>query len=96
MKSRVKYSVWIFNWNNEQTKSDVPMEIFGQGLKIPLQGSEKIPCKYSARGAKIQLRFSHSADQGKITNQVLPQVKFVVIQKVKSRDDECKNKQARH
>ena len=55
-----------------------------KGSKSPSQGSEKSPCKYSARGAKSQPRSSHSADQGKITKQVFPQGKFGVIQKVKA------------
>ena len=60
-----------------------PQKYLAKGSKIPSPGSEKIPGKYSARGAKIQPRFSHSADQGKITKQVFPHGKFVVIQRVK-------------
>ena len=56
-----------------------------------MPGSDKSPCKYSARGTKIQPRFNHSADQGKITKQVLPQGIFVIIKKLKARDDECKH-----
>ena len=64
-------------------------EIFSQRLEKPLaREREKALVKYSVRGAKIHLRFSHSADQGKITKQVLPDGKFVVIQKVKERDNE--------
>ena len=63
-----------------------------KGSKSPSPGSEKSPCKYSSRGAKSQPRFSHYADQGKITKQVLLQEKFVVIQKVKGRDNECGKK----
>ena len=68
-----------------------PQKYLAKGSKSPLPGSEKSPCKYSAGGVKSQPRFSHPADQGKITNEVLTQGKFVLIQKVKARDDECKN-----
>ena len=55
------------------------MEIFTQGLGKPLAREREKLCEYSTRGAKSQLRFSHSTDQGKITKQLLPQVNFVVI-----------------
>ena len=60
------------------------MEIFSQGLGKPLAREREKLCEYSTRGAKSQLRFSHSTDQGKITKQLLPQGKFVVIEKVKA------------
>ena len=58
-----------------------PQKYLAKASKSPSLGSEKSPCKYSARGANIQPRFSHSADQGRITKQVLQQEKFGVIQK---------------
>ena len=60
------------------------MEIFSQGLGKPLAREREKLCEYSTRGAKSQLIFSHSTDQGKITKQLLPQGKFVVIEKVKA------------
>ena len=63
----------------DRRKSDVPTEIFSQGLEKPLAREQEKPFKYSARGAKSQPRFGHSTDQEKITKQVLPQGKFVVI-----------------
>ena len=77
-------------WTDE--KVTCPQKYLSKGSKSPSPGSEISPCKYSARGAKSQQRFSHSADQGKITKQLLPQGKFVVIKKVKSRHNECKKK----
>ena len=81
-------------WTDEKVMC--PRKYLSKGSKSPLPGSKKRPCKYSARGTKSQPRFSHSADQGNITKQVLLQGKFVVIQKVKEREDECENEQAHH
>ena len=84
----------VGRWTDE--KVTCPQKYLDKGLKSPSPGSEKIPCNYSARGAKIQPRFGHSADQGKITKQVLPQRKCAITQKVKARDNEFENKQAHH
>ena len=64
-----------------------PLKYSAKGSKRSCTGSEKIRYKYSARGAKIQPRFSHSADKGKLPSKCLPQGKFVVIYKVKARDN---------
>ena len=64
-----------------------PLKNLAKVSKSPQPGSEENPCKYSARGAKSQPRFSHSADKGKLPSKCLPQGKFVVIYKVKARDN---------
>ena len=75
LKSRLE------RWTNE--KVTCLQKYLVKGSKSPSPGSEKNPCEYSSRGEKSQPRFSHSADQGKITKQILLQVKFFKIQKVK-------------
>ena len=74
--------------------SDVQQKYLAKLSKSPSPGSEKIPCKYSARSAKSQPRFSHSTDQGKIAKQVLSHGNCFVIHKLKARDEECKNEQS--
>ena len=65
-----------------------PLKYLSKGLKSPLPGGEKSPCKYSARGANSQPRIDHSADLGKLPIKCFPQGKFVLIWKVKTRDYE--------
>ena len=50
-------------------KVTCPQKYLSKVSKSPSPGREKIPCKYSARGAKSQPRLSHSADQGNVTKQ---------------------------
>ena len=89
-----KNALILEHWTDE--KVTCPQKYLAKESRSPPQGRNRSPCKYSSRGAKIQPRFSHSTDQGKITKQVLPQGNFFVIQKLKARDDECENEQAHH
>ena len=96
-RCRATTNIWRINleqWIDEKVM--LPWKYLTKGSKSPSPGSEKIPCKYSARNARSQPRFSNSADQGNITKQVFLQGKFVVIQKVKAGDNEYKNEQAQY
>ena len=79
-------TISLGKWTDERMMC--PLKYSAMGSKSPYPGSDKIPCKYSDRGAKSQPIFTHSADQGKLPSNCLPQGKLVVIQKVKARDDE--------
>ena len=73
------YSLYINLEQWTDKKLTCPRKYLAKGSKSPLPGSEKSPWKNSVRGVKSHPRFSHSADQGKITKQVLPQRNFLVI-----------------
>ena len=54
-----KTGIFLCLGEMDRKKVTCPRKYLSKGFKIPSPRSEKIPCKYSARGAKIQLRFSH-------------------------------------
>ena len=74
--AKYKVHVYIYTKNKKwrkvfigamnRRKMTCPLKYLAKGSKSPYPGSEKIPCKYSARGAKSQPRFSLSADQGRL------------------------------
>ena len=85
---------WLGWWTDEKVKC--PRKYFSRDLKIPLPRSQKRPCEYSARGAKIQPRFSHSDDQGNFTKQVFAARKVCRNTEIKSKKKLCKNYQPHH
>ena len=68
-------------WTDKKTMW--PLIYSAKGTKSPYPGGEKIPWKYSARGAKIQPKISHSDDIGNLPSKCLPQGKVFLRYKVK-------------
>ena len=76
ISKKIYFALYFYLGRWTDKKVTCPRKYLAKGSKIPLLGSEKGPCKYSARGAKFQPIVSHSSDQGKITKQVLAAGKF--------------------